>query len=239
MIESITPIIIVVLILVIIFFVSKLFFKALKIFIIVNICVFIIFLTLFIIIYKDANDLKNNLPNSESLLLFVDNDQILTGTIIKFASQEAPSYLKQEDLLAYSTYLQNEDYETLLNGHYKVMFIKSSILDDIEDLTILEQKLTKDELLTLLRSDDSIKLFSQRLPNPDLTEQLLKQQSNNNDFKGQIFAFIFSSQLEKHGPIFMLQQYKKSNIKIYPETIIFKTLKFIPNSLINKIYDKQ
>jgi len=57
---------------------------------------------------------------------------------------------------------------------------------------------------------------------------------NNAEFKSFLFILLFQRLIERQGPIIIFTQYKEGNVIIYPETMMFKFVKRIPNILLDR-----
>tara|TARA_Y100000310_G_C20537940_1_gene741810 strand:+ start:90 stop:656 length:567 start_codon:yes stop_codon:yes gene_type:complete len=184
--------------------------KALKFFFILNL-ILVIALSIFTyFIYKDAMALKGNLAQSSNIVLLEENNKALTGIILRELSQ----VVSQKNLEQYSVYLANDDYSKILGSYYKFILVDmEAVLNiDQDSFTIQEQEFTKDELLVLLRSGENL------------------------EYRAAAFSYVFSKYLFSQNNL--LKEYKKGNIFIYPETIMFKVIKIIPVSLFDKALQK-
>ncbi|MDP7610163.1 MAG: hypothetical protein QGH19_00145 [Candidatus Woesearchaeota archaeon] len=173
----------------------------------------IIMLILSFFIYKDVMDMKDNFGKNSNLLLLEDNDKALTG----FVMQEPPQILTEEQLDQYSTYLADDDYPKVLGSSYKLLLIDIETISNInqESFMVENEELTKNEVLTELRT------------------------SNDIEYRAALFSMIFSNYIIGQGNVlYLLESYKKGNIFIYPETIVFKLMKSVPLSLVKPAIEK-
>jgi len=196
--------IIIIIFLIVLVSASMLLKKFFKYYLIFNLVIIIALLISGFFVYRDARDFRENFGISSNLVLLEEDNKVLTG----FVLQKEPEILKEEEISQYSVYLADGDYEGLLGSNYKLMVVKLETVSKIEEnmFRIDEQEFTKDELLGHLRSGD------------------------NPEYKAAIFSYLFSEYLASSANL--LKEYKKGNIFIYPETIIFKILKLMPISLI-------
>ena len=97
------------------------------------------------------------------------------------------------------------------------MVFDINIISDIdEDIVVDDEKLSKEYVVSYLESGDATSAQ-----------------------KANMFADILVGNiLSSHNPIFFFSEYKKGNIIIYPETALFKTLKFIPTNFIKSLGEK-
>ena len=58
---------------------------------------------------------------------------------------------------------------------------------------------------------------------------------DDTEFKAVLFTVLFGALMEDQGSFVIFTQYKKENIIIYPETTLFRLIKIIPLSLLDKV----
>lgn len=176
-------------------------------------------------IYKDVGNIKENFTKSDKLYLLIENEQVLTGIIIG----EETIFIDEIQVNTYNDYLKKKDYNSLLGNNYKIMFVKLDILNEKDNYEILNKTFSKEKIIEIFRSEEPFKEFAENKLDKEVKEDRIK-------FKGFLFATILVNDLIKSkNPFKMLIYYKKGYISIYPETILFKFVKSIPTSFVNKI----
>ena len=206
--EQIISIIVFVVVLVFIWGVFKKLFKLLFY---VGIIISLLMAANLYFIYQDFQDLRENFASSEKKVILKDGDKILTGLLLN----EDTNLMTNAQLNEYSSYLIDSDYEKILDDSYKLMIFDVEIISNLDDeIEIENQIFTREQLVTTLKS-------------------------GNNDEKAALFSVILADEiLSSRNPLFFLSEFKEGNIMIYPETALFKTIKFIPLSLIEDIGKK-
>ena len=126
----------------------------------------------------------------------------------------------------------------------------SLLLDVFEDLDNIEfggYILSNDFVFDLIQSkspvDDYAVYYIQEEGIPaaaigNVKGQLRNTFPSNTEFKGALFAALFNAET-KEDSLFLFKEYKEDNIIIYPETMLFRTIKKIPFFLIKRFVKNQ
>lgn len=208
--EQIVAIIVFALVLV---FVWGTFKKLLKLLFYAGIIISLILAVNIFFVYLDFNDLRKNFGVSEKKVILKDDRGILTGLLL----DEDAKLMTDKQLDDYSSYLKNNNYEKILGDSYKLMIFDVNIIKNLDDEIVIEgQTITPNEAI-----------------------KILKSKNNNAEEKAALFSTILSDEiLSSRNPLFFFSEFKNGNIVIYPETTLFKTMKFIPLSLMEDIGKK-
>ena len=208
--EQIVAIIVFALVLV---FVWGTFKKLLKLLFYAGIIISLILAVNIFFVYLDFNDLRKNFGVSEKKVILKDDRGILTGLLLN----EDAKLMTDKQLDDYSSYLKNNNYEKILGDSYKLMIFDVNIIKNLDDEIVIEgQTITPNEAI-----------------------KILKSKNNNAEEKAALFSTILSDEiLSSRNPLFFFSEFKNGNIVIYPETTLFKTMKFIPLSLMEDIGKK-
>ena len=211
--------------------------KILKVIFFISILLLVFVLAFGFFLYQDAMNIKENLA-SNKLFLLVDNDEILTGMII---ADNEPVFIDENQINEYTNYLKEKDYEAILGDNYKLFLVSLDILNDLKgEYEILNKNVTKDELFNIFRSEEPYKELTGKEEKKKIKADDNEIDSNDKiKFKGFLFMTVLSNDLIRtKNPFKMLLYYKKNYIEVYPETILFKFIKIIPTSFINKMVTK-
>lgn len=208
--EQIVAIIVFALVLV---FVWGTFKKLLKLLFYAGIIISLILAVNIFFVYLDFNDLRKNFGVSEKKVILKDDRGILTGLLL----DDDAKLMTDKQLDDYSSYLKNNNYEKILGDSYKLMIFDVNIIKNLDDEIVIEgQTITPNEAI-----------------------KILKSKNNNAEEKAALFSTILSDEiLSSRNPLFFFSEFKNGNIVIYPETTLFKTMKFIPLSLMEDIGKK-
>ncbi|MBD3249790.1 hypothetical protein GF336_07120 [Candidatus Woesearchaeota archaeon] len=193
------------------------------------------------LIYQDASDFRENFPTKPSMLLLESEEQILAGIEGRFSEASEPTLIGYDQLQDIKTGYKEDNMDTVRGDNYKV-FIFSLNSFEAGSIDIGEDTLSKEQAETLLLSDSPIDDYADIVlkDQDDGYKEQFKQQLKKNikdgaEFKAILFSSLFSEQTEKTGSLFILDEYSKGNIEIYPETIIFKLMKRVPSSILSRL----
>lgn len=195
------------------------FKKILKIIISLIIILIILAIILSCLLYSDINSLKTNIPTSNNLILLEDNEKLLTGIAINL-EQEKFTPLSEQELNSINP-KNNQYYKTLL---INMPFIEKNIKTEYRYNGIT---LTKQQIITILKSEnpiENIKTISNN-PNPEIN-------GYKSQIKANILPLIFNKDIKFNQ---LLIEYKESNLKIYPKTVTFYMVDFIPTAILKNI----
>ncbi len=169
-------------------------------------------------------------------------------------SPELPTKpLAKEKLASYS----GKKLSEILGDRYKIIIINTEMFKKLKRIKLQPGlEFTGNELVTLIKKEDSFGAFAEfmveeqlkkqggsllplNIKSPALDEkkqeftQQLKESFNIKDegsFDSLVLMFMIMGSIQEQGPIFLVEQFKTGNIAVYPETIIFKSVKLIPKS---------
>jgi hypothetical protein len=185
-------------------FLWGIFAKAIKLLFYVGIAIFILLAINSFFIYQDLMDLKKNFASEPKQVLLVDDNRVLTGLIIDGQDIDV---LENSDLNSLAEYIEDQNYEGALGENYKLMVFDISIVENMGEKEILGQALNQDEIRETFETGTS-------------------------EEKASLFSVLLAEDiLSQKNPLFFFSEYKDGNIVVYPETAIFKTVKFIPLDL--------
>ena len=204
---ALEQIILIIILVLIAIFIWAVFKKVFKLLFYVGVILLLLITANIYFIYKDVADLKENFSISTKKVILVDNDKVITG----FLLDGEVNFLTNEQISDFSSHLEDNAYEEILGESYKLMVFDLKILNDldVEEIETEEGTITKEEAIAFLKS------------NADAGE------------KAALFGVILAEDiLSSRNPLFFFSEFKKGNIVVYPETALFKTVKFIPVSFI-------
>lgn len=197
-----------------------------------------LFFTIFLVItgffiYRDVMDLKKNFMNSSKLFLLEDEGKFLAGAqMYGFdLEKDLPHMLTKEEIDELNNLVGNGGYKKVLGSHYKIIIVRLDAFNALSDeISIGNFKITsRENLFSLLRSDSPIEDFLGN--NGELPEDAIDDAA----FKTVLFFGAFGVLVKEKGPFYILNEYKKGNVLVYPETFTFKTIRFLPVSTAEKI----
>jgi len=160
---------------------------------------------IFFLIINEINEMKRDTETSK-LFIFSQENRVLSAFTV--SNGEKPIILEDEELSSISSKLASNDLNSVLGSYHKLYIYKSY----------------------LIKSQDFNFEFSGRNLSYQEVLEIMNSTANKN-LKAFIFANIINMYTQKGTD--MVKSYKKEMIIVYPETITFKVLRFIPNSIID------
>jgi len=223
-------IILLVIILLILYTFYKIFKKIVKAILLLLFLIIIVSIILGISLFKDYQELKTNIQTSPTIVFFTSNNTIKTGFIItpNTKNQTTTPYtpLTDQEVIIYQQYLSQKDYNGILSNNYKLFIINTIALQKLlkDKIEIIGKEVTKEQIIGLIDSDN-LELFIQKQNILNL-EQIKKELNIKNNI--QLKAAVLIISLKEDNLPLLLEEFKMKNIIIYPETILFKTIRVIP-----------
>ncbi len=176
-------------------------------------------------VYRDIVDFKANLKNGNTIVM-IDEGIALSGFTV---ASEKGEVLTKEQLLAASSAYEKGTLNELKGVSYKLFILTPQFIEPMNTPKFIleEQSLTKEQVLALLQSSDAIKTAEGYGINADQTSE---------EIKAQLLAQSFEEGIQN--PLFMIARVKDGSLKVYPETALFKGMKYIPLSFIESAVSK-
>jgi hypothetical protein len=219
--------------------------SVLKTLFIVSTLIGVVIFIFMIFFYQDVSDFKTNFPIADKLILLREDDTLLAGFKGAFTEGEQPDYIK--DMSQYQDYYDKGDLDSILEDNFKLFIIDINVFERIDSAYLGEEEIKRDFAVSLIRSDTPFEDYAayyiekKGLPGAaaeSIEQQLSKEIGSETEFKGAIFASLFSAATQQDA-LFLFTEYKNDNVLVYEETILFKTLKKIPLILIKKFMPAQ
>ncbi len=177
------------------------------------------------LVYRDATDFKDNFTISDNLLLLEDNGKILTGFVLHPGGE--PSILTDQQLKDFTTYYNNNQYGNMIGSNYKMFIIKMSAFKNEGTVNYNGQQLDRKRLIDSLRSDNPADTFLQGVPNAAQNDV-----ADDATLKASFFVILYTNDLGTD-PLNIIFRYKEGNIIVYPETMMFKIIKYLPLDMVS------
>lgn len=191
----------------------------------------------------DLKDIQDNMQTKQNIFLFEKDNILKAGIYWSLDGKSQPGFPAKEDIDSYSSALASNNLKEIKGDYYKVIFVNENAFAALSEIKSNQVSYTKQQLIDALNSENSIDSFIKSSQKDVTKEQLavlrpqLMQSMNiksDEEFKGLLFAMLFKAAVEQQGASFILDQYKEGNVKVYPETIVFKALKLVPSSVVKK-----
>jgi energy-coupling factor transporter transmembrane protein EcfT len=224
----------IILAIIIILAILKFVFKMVKLVFWIVVIIFIITSVLGIFTYRDALDMKENLE-SQPKIYFLKQDETLVSGFSIGKLDEVPEFFDFSKIVEYQNNFKNKDYEDMLDENYKIFILDMETFDfNDENIEFIGGEVSKKTLQTVLNSDDPIEVYKSKT-NINVRNYGIEDPG---EFKGNIFATLFNEKSGSMGQLFIMIEYKKGNVIVYPETASFKMIKLLPTSFIKNVFEK-
>ncbi len=158
------------------------------------------------------------------------------------------TFISREKRLFYSDLLANDQIENMSEEYFSVFIINADVYDEhMGDIVSLgDVSLSVEEIFQVLESDNaSSKMVSfisikESMPADLAYEQLRSSIGDSSQVRGVLFMLLIQNLVgeEVRDVTPMLKLFQKENLIVYPETIMFKVLKGIPEPVFKSIEDK-
>ena len=182
--------------------------------------------------YLDFLDFQENLENP-NLLVISDQEKILLSISLE---KTGINRLNEEKLKQ----LENKEYDFLLKDYYKIIFIDLLTLEEqVPDEIEYEGKTIKKQILfdaIRYKNQSQNNLFNNLIIlNKENSTEIIESKIDLGDKQRIKLLMLAIKSINTPDITKLFKQYKKGDIKIYEETILFKLAKFIPSRLLEKI----
>jgi len=216
------------------------FFKLFSIVVIVIIAGSILFAYLVI---QDANNFRMNFANSSNMFIMKENingtDVFLTGISLNIHNRSFVPMSEESVAEAQRLYAAGK-IGTLSKDYYKIFVVDMESLDNVSLYNISDKnvQLTKDEIKRILESKNAREEFAAITAgkqHTDMDTVLSNLKVSDEELKGYLFSYYISTIFDPKNMGEFLIQLQNDNIKVYDDTMMFRAIKFVPVSLVEKM----
>ncbi|MBN2052800.1 hypothetical protein JW756_04825 [Candidatus Woesearchaeota archaeon] len=226
---------------IIILAVSKFFGKTIKLVVHIMLFVIVVLIILTVIVYKDMTEIKQSFNTRNNTFLLYENNQLYTAVTLK---PLVSTNLNLESFLYFTKYemdgmresMNKKNYQAILESqahNYKVFIIKPIILNKPYKLD-LGVELDQNDLLNIIMSNDSFKALAEKtndtygLSVGDVQRGLVDLYGSREKLKGYLLAGLLANYFQSQQPGELVQGIKEKSMIVYPESISFKVIKYMP-----------
>lgn len=225
---------------VVVYFATRALGKGLKIVVQVLLGAIVVLALLTALTYKDMESLKKGFQEGNNTFMLYENEQLYSAIILKPMTNitltiDSFSYFTSDEIEKSEKALNNKSYETLLNKSSRLFIFKPVIMNLPFTLSLgPDIKLNEGDLLNIIMSDDPYNVLAKKLDeNYDMSEKSLQKTfesfyGDKEKFKGYLFAALLSNYFMHQKPGDLVKSFKKKEITVYPETISFKIIRYLP-----------
>lgn len=235
---EITVLILILLAVVIVFFATRFIGKTLKLVTQIMLIVIVVLVFLTILVYRDVNDLKTGFVDNNNTFFLYENNKLYSAITLKPLKNitlglDSFTYFTKDELDAFEEDLIKKDYDALLSSSYRVFIIKPIVLNQPYNISLLID-LNEGDLLNILLSDDPFRVLAEKTQekinvSADSLETGFEAiYESEEQLKGYLFAALLANYFQNQKPGDFISNIKKDRIIIYPESISFKVIKYLP-----------
>lgn len=202
--------------------------------------VLVVLIGLGFMVLSDVKDIRSNFPTTPSMFLLVDQGVVLSGIVGSFGEDFNPVLLSDSQLSAVQSNFAEHDLVAVKGDNYKLIVINKS---SFEGLSVYDSdlRISQDQILSLLSSDSPVDDYiflqfpqsSSQAQFSALKDDFLEQAhiSDDSEFKSVLFGILLSESMAKD-PLFVFKGFLHGDALFFPETIAFKALRYLPESLL-------
>ncbi|MFO8016468.1 MAG: hypothetical protein R6U32_05165 [Candidatus Woesearchaeota archaeon] len=204
---------------------------------------FIVFSVTAVLAILDAREFGRQIQSSPHLFLLEEDGRPLAA-MEDVMSKRGASVPTEEEFSEYSRLYSEGDYEGLLEDNYRVFVVSTSAFDDLPSGSFGESdSFGKPAIMEMLRSDNAVDVFidktieESKAPKeqiPLIRDKLEDEAPEEAKLRSSLFSLLLQASLEDAGPMYILEEYKEGTISIYPETMLFRFLNYMPSSVLDK-----
>lgn len=193
-----------------------------------------------ILVYKDMNDLRKGFAEDNNTFLLYENNKLYSAITLKpltnaTLSLDSFEYFTVDEINQSQQALNSKNYSALLSEQdsYRMFIIKPILLNKPYSLN-LKANLTEGDLLNVLMSDEPFMALAEKVQDnydlsPELIEiGLIEMYGDEGKLKGFLFAALLSNYFQQQKPGELVKNIKDKKIIVYPESISFKIIKYMP-----------
>ncbi|MBW2991269.1 hypothetical protein KY348_06220 [Candidatus Woesearchaeota archaeon] len=222
----------------IILFVTKFLSKTFKIITKIFVLLIIIFVVLTLLVYKDMGELRRGFVEQNNTFYLYDNNQLYTAVTLKPMTSanltiDSFTYFTQEDIIKAEEKLNKENYKDLLLNNYRIFVLKPDILDKPYTLK-LGAELDEKDLLNIIMSKESFLVLAEKTKSTynisieDLKKSFEEHYGSEEKVRGYLFAALLTNYFKTQEAGGLVSNVKSNQLKVFPETISFKVIKYLP-----------
>ncbi len=224
----------------ILFFATRFMGKALKMVTKVLLIVILVLVILTALVFKDMNELRKGFANNSNTFFLYENGNLYTALTLKplannTISMDSFEHFTKEELAKTEEELNNKTYAALLANNYRIFIFKPIVLNKPYTLD-LGIKLSEGDLLEIIMSNEPFKVLAKKtnvtynLGIDIVAKGLSDMYGGDEKIKAYLFAALLANYFQHQTPGELTMNIRQKRIMIYPETITFKIIQYVPLS---------
>lgn len=157
------------------------------------------------VLARDMRDFSRGMSENTAIFLLKENDTIVTGFTIENLNVSTAESLEKLIIEKYHSYYEEIEYSKILGTNYKLFIIDIKAYPETQNFDLLYVK-------EVFKGEQNI---------ADLIEEA--EDIPNNPAK--TFLLLVLNNMRKD-PLYLMKEFKNSNLVIYPESFMFKVLQY-------------
>jgi hypothetical protein len=223
---------------IILFIATRFVGKVIGLIVKIMILIILVLAILTVIVYKDMDSLRKGFADENNTFFLYENSKLYAAVTLKpmtsiNLSIDSFKYFTKEEINQSEGELNNKNYAVLLGNNYRIFLFKPIVINKPYTLNLLIE-LNEGDLLNLIMSDDPFLVLAEKtqekynLSAEDLKAGFKDFYETDEKFKGYLFAALLSNYFQKQSPGELTVNIKDKKIQVYPESISFKIIKYLP-----------
>jgi len=197
-----------------------------------------ILVLLTVLVYKDMTELRRGFITGNNTFFLYENNQLYTAVTLKPMTSTNLSinsfdYFTKEGIRTAEQELNNKNYEVLLRNNYRIFIINPGLLNKSYSIN-LGIKLDEKDLLSIMMSNDSFRIMAMKtqehynLSIEDIKKGFENSYGSEEKLRGYLFAGLLINYFRKQEPGELTNNIKDDKLRVYPQSISFKIIKYLP-----------
>jgi hypothetical protein len=202
----------------------------------------LIILLISFLVYADYSSFNKSWPDSEKLALLDADGQITAGLQTNFSGEDDAKLLDESQISSIQSSYTVKDISSIKGNNYKVIIIKlESLIEGIhtDEIKIKDEIILKQDSIDVLMSENALADLTALFSKQENIEDIKQNISSNVEAKSLVFGVLLQQLSDENGSGFigyLISEYKKGNIIIYPETAMFKLAGFMPDFIAERLF---
>ena len=235
---SILVICLIVLGVIILFIATRFLSKAFKIITKIMLFLIMVLVIMTVLVYNDMNGLKTGFAEKNNTFFLYKNKTLYSAITLKPLAKsdlgiDSFNYFTLAEIEKAEQELNQENYESLLKNNYRILIIKPGLINRSYNLK-LGRDFNQDDLLEVILSKDPFMVVAEKtqetygLELEELKDGLKQVYESKEKLKGYLFAGLLANYFQTQKPGELIVNIKNRNLRVRPETISFKVIRYLP-----------
>ncbi len=205
-------------------------------------------------LYMDVNEFQEKFETAPKLFLLKENRTLLAG----FSGRLGTTSEQAELLTAAALADLQADYDAnkldgMRGGNYKLFFVDLVAFGNITGRIMVDDtEYGREEIIQFIHSQAPLDDFTEDLlarrevqvqqrdaAKKRLLKGLRENAPDDTAFRANLFTLLLAQAVKEQGSRFLLYEFQRDHIRIYPETALFKLVKYIPPRYLSQILQEE